>query len=118
MQATLEQKKTYTPHADIVERENDFVLYLDLPGAKSDSIDLQYHDETLTIEAAIEPRQADETKYFAREYGIGNYRRTFRIHETIDDEKIEARYEQGVLKLTLPKKQAQPKKIQVQVHHG
>ena len=104
----------YRPNVDVCEKDNEVVIQADLPGATPDSIDVDFDDGTLTIAAKVAARHGGDTRFLAREYGTGDYRRTFRVSEVVDAEQIVADYAEGVLTLRLPKIQAaQPRKIAV-----
>lgn len=106
---------TYAPNVDIIERDDELMVVADVPGATAEHVDIQYERDLLSIYARVEPRQAPTTEYLLREYGVGDYDRSFRIGEGIDAEKIQARLSQGVLELYLPKSEAfRRKKITVQ----
>ena len=103
----------YRPNVDIVELPNELVLFADTPGARADSIDVQYENGELTVRAMVEPRQP-AANYLLREYGVGGFIRTFRVGDQIDASRISAEYADGVLKLHLPKAEAvRPRKIDV-----
>lgn len=103
----------YSPNVDIVELPHELVLFADTPGARSDSIDVQFENGELTVRAEVEPRQPD-ANYLLREYGVGGFVRTFRVGDQIDASRITAEYADGVLKLHLPKAEAiRPRKIEV-----
>ena len=104
----------FRPNVDIQERAEELLVVADVPGAKSDSIDLHFEDGMLTIHAKVPPRQDHDHRYLLREYGVGDYYRTFRVSEAVDATKITAEYADGVLTLHLPKAEAvKPRKIQV-----
>lgn len=106
---------TYVPHVDILEKQDELTLLIDMPGAESDKIDVQFEDGTLAILGTVPPRHPD-ARYLAKEYGVGNFYRTFQVDESIDVEGIKAEYRDGVLTLHLPKvAAARPKKIEVKV---
>ena len=107
-------QRTYVPNVDIVEADGDLQVFADLPGASSDSIRVDYEDGVLTIHADVPARQPEGTKYVLREYGVGAFHRSFRVADTVDASKIEARYRDGVLTLTLPRVEAaKPRRIEV-----
>ena len=104
----------YRPNVDILELEDELLLMADVPGAQSDALDVRFEEGMLSIHAKLSPRQPPETEYLLREYGVGDYYRTFRISEAIDASKISADYTDGVLTLHLPKSEAvRPRKIKV-----
>jgi HSP20 family protein len=104
----------YRPNVDIVEQKDELLVMADVPGAKSDSIDVKFEDGTLEIQAAIAPRESDERDCLLREYNVGDYYRSFQVSEAIDASRISAEYADGVLTLRLPKAEAvKPRKIAV-----
>jgi len=105
----------YRPNVDIYELPDELVVLADMPGAKNDQIDIQFEDGSLTIHARVPDRHESQGPYLRKEYGVGDYYRTFRVSEHIDASRISAEYSAGVLMLHLPKAEAvKPRKIQVQ----
>ena len=103
----------YRPSVDILERSDELVVLADVPGASPDQIDLHFEDGTLTIHAKVPPRNQD-VAFLVREYGVGDYWRTFQVAETVDAGKITADYADGVLAIHLPKAEAaKPRKIPI-----
>ena len=96
----------YVPNVDILETPEKYVLRADIPGASAESVDIQYERGTLTIHARVEPRKRDGARMLLREYGIGDFHRSFQIGEGIDSSGIQAECENGVLTLHLPKSAA------------
>jgi len=107
--------RVYSPNVDIVELENELLLIADVPGARPDAVDINYEQGLLTLHVGVEPRQQEEeTDFLCREYGVGDYYRSFQIGEGIDARKIDAELKDGVLTVHLPKTEAaKPRKIQV-----
>ncbi len=106
--------RVYRPHVDILE-DQDLVLVADMPGARSDSIDINFEDGILTVHGRVEPRHAPDTHFLLQEYGVGDFYRTFRVSEQVDASKIRAEFRDGVLTVYLPKaEEAKPRKITVQ----
>ena len=106
----------YRPNVDILEQNDELVVLADMPGAKGDAIDLNFEDGTLEIHAPVTPRRGDGETCLLREYGVGDYYRSFQVSEAIDAGKISAQYADGVLTLRLPKTEAvKPRKIAVGV---
>jgi HSP20 family protein len=104
----------YRPNVDILEVGDELLVLADVPGASGQDIDVDFEDGNLTIHAKVEPRQEESTEYLLREYGVGDYYRTFRVSEAIDAAKISAEYADGVLTLHLPKAEStKPRKIEV-----
>lgn len=98
----------------ILERGDELVVLADLPGAKSDQIDINCEKGVLTLHAAVPTRQSEDQRYLVHEYGIGDYYRTFQVSESIDASRITAEFTDGVLTLHLPKPEAlKPRKIAI-----
>jgi HSP20 family protein len=106
----------YAPQVDILEKENDLVMAADLPGVGAQDVEIHYEDGLLTIQGRVEPRQNEsKTNYLLREYGVGDFYRSFRIGSGIEVDKILAEIKHGVLMVHLPKAEAlRPRKITVQ----
>ncbi len=99
-------ERHYRPNVDIFDRADEIVILADLPGASQETIQVDYEEGELSIEARVEPRQDTEARFLVREYGTGDFRRTFRVSEVVDAEQISASYSEGVLTVHLPKVQA------------
>jgi HSP20 family molecular chaperone IbpA len=111
---TTRGEQFYRPNCDILEEENELLVLADVPGAKGPEIDIRFEDGALTIHAPVRDRQAEDQAYVLREYGVGDFYRTFQVSESIDAAKISADYNDGVLTLHLPKAEAlKPRKISV-----
>ena len=110
--------RPWSPAVDIYETENELVLKADVPDVDLKDIDVRVENQTLTISGArnFEP-QNGETKGFHRiERNYGKFVRSFAVPNTFDTEKIAAAYKNGVLSVTLPKREAaKPRQIKVEV---
>ncbi len=97
----------FVPVCDIIEQADEWIVQADLPGATSDNIDINFERGMLTLHATVQSRQDEECgNFLLREYGIGDFHRTFEIGEGIEADKIHAAFKHGVLTLHLPKKEA------------
>ena len=113
------EKKLYGRHAknmmktDIKEQEDGYELEMDLPGFTKDEITAEQKDGYLTISASKgldKDEQEKETgKYIRRERYAGACQRSFYVGEDITEQDIKAEFKHGILKLFVPKKEAQPK---------
>lgn len=114
--ATVERTHTgttYVPRCDIVETDDELLLYGDLPGVTPENLDVRFENERLIIHGKVEPRHEDR-EFVYGEYGIGDYYREFQIFEDVDTEKISADLKNGVLCVHLPKTEtAKPRRIEV-----
>ena len=108
-------KKLYGRHAknmmktDIRETDEGYEVNMDLPGFKKDEIEVQLENGYLTVSAAkgLDKDEADKKgKYICRERYAGEMSRSFYVGENILDTDIRARFENGILKLDVPKKEA------------
>jgi HSP20 family protein len=104
----------FVPAVDIYETAEEYVVMAEMPGCDPKGIDVQFESGVLSIYGRVAPRQVPETGWLAREFGIGDYARTFNVTESIETDKISAEYEQGILTLRLPKVEtAKPRRIEV-----
>ncbi|MDZ4121180.1 MAG: Hsp20/alpha crystallin family protein [Candidatus Cloacimonadaceae bacterium] len=104
------EENTRSMAMDIVEHEKDFELLANLPGFKKDDVKISVHDNQLMIEAKMSEQKEEKkgTVYRCERYS-GSYRRNLLLPENADIAKISARMEDGVLKLSIPKKEPSPK---------
>ncbi|KUY55108.1 MULTISPECIES: Hsp20/alpha crystallin family protein [unclassified Burkholderia] len=105
---------TLTPAVDIYEGNQGVTLWADLPGVTKDKLDVKVHDSSLSIEAeAVVPTPANLRLQHA-EVREPHFARTFTLSPDFDTSKIEANLQDGVLKLTIPRRdEARPRRIEV-----
>jgi HSP20 family molecular chaperone IbpA len=112
-----EQTKTgavFTPQVDIFETEKEITLLADMPGVKSGKLNIDLRDDILTITGDVEPVESAAEEDVLIEYETGRFYRQFTLSEVIDQNKIDAKLGDGVLRLTLPKvEKATPRKIAI-----
>ena len=103
----------YQPHVDIHDTGADVVVVADLPGASAEGIDVTFDDGVLSLKASVPPR-AIPGRAIRREYGVGDYRRCFRLGEGFDATAITADYRAGVLTIRVPRvASAAPRRVPV-----
>ena len=117
-------KTLYGKHAknvmktDVKETDNSYEVDIDLPGFKKDEIEAKLEDGYLTISAAkgLDKEEKDEKdgKYIRKERYSGAMSRSFYVGDELKQEDIKAKYEDGILKLSVPKKE--PKKVETTKH--
>jgi HSP20 family protein len=109
--------RPWSPSVDIYETENELVLKADLPDVDQKDIDVRVENQTLTIAGERKFEKKEDNKGFHRiERSYGNFVRSFAVPNTFDTEHIGAQYHNGVLSVTLPKKEAaKPRQIKVEV---
>lgn len=104
----------FTPEVDIFETEHEITVLADMPGVASDGVNIELHEGVLTLNGEIKPwENAGETDVLI-EFETGRYYRQFSVSNAIDQSKIDAKLEDGILRLTLPKAQkAMPRQITI-----
>lgn len=97
-----------TPAVNVVETNDDFRLEMVAPGMKKDNFNLELQEHVLTISYDHEDNREGvrrDWKYITREYNYHSFSRSFSLPETIESEKIQAKYEDGILNVIIPKKE-------------
>ena len=112
--------RPWAPSVDILETENDLVLKADVPGVELKDIDIQIENGTLTLKGERKFEQESQNKGYHRlERSYGSFVRYFTLPDTVDAEKVHAAYNNGVLTVTLPKKEiAKSRTVKVQVSNN
>jgi HSP20 family protein len=112
-----QSNRPWSPSVDIYETENDLVLKADLPDVELKDIDVRVENQTLTIAGERRFEKKDSAKGYHRiERNYGNFVRSFAVPNAFDTDHINASYHNGVLNVTLPKKEAaKPRQIKVEV---
>ena len=96
---------------DVKETNNGYELNIDLPGYKKEDVKAELKDGYLTVHAETKSKKDEKDeggKYLRRERYYGSCNRSFYVGEAVTDEDIKARFEDGILKITFPKKEVQP----------
>jgi HSP20 family protein len=106
---------TWTPSVDIYETENSLVLTAEVPGIKEDDVEIKIEDNTLILQGERKfEKETKEESYHRIERSYGSFYRSFTLPSSIDQDKIQAEHENGVLRITMPKKpEMKPKKVKV-----
>lgn len=110
--------RPWSPNVDIKETADEIVLQADVPGVDAKDIDIKLDDGTLTLKG--ERKFQEEKKgegYHRIERGYGSFVRCFSVPDSVDPEKIQAAHKNGVLTITLPKKElAKPRSVKISVN--
>jgi HSP20 family protein len=108
---------TWAPAVDIHETEQELVVKADLPGVKAEDLDVRVENNLLTIRGERKfEKKVNEQNYLRVERSYGSFSRSFSLANTVNTEAIKADYKDGVLTLSIPKREeAKPKQIKVQV---
>ena len=115
--ASAEQIKpgpVFTPNVDIFETDKEIIVLADIPGVKAPDLSIDLRDDTLTLTGEVKPLNRPEEEDILIEYQFGRYYRQFTLAEVIDQRKIHAALDNGVLRLTLPKlEKVMPRQITI-----
>ena len=111
---------SWAPAVDIFETEHELVVNADLPGVNPNELDIRVENNILTIRGERKfEKTANESNYLRVERSYGTFARSFSLSNTVKSEAIKADYQNGVLKLSIPKREeAKPKQIKVTVSTG
>ena len=107
---------SWTPAVDIKETESDIRVELELPGLKPEDVEITAENGVLTIrgEKRSERKEDEQSRYHVVERTYGAFMRTFQLPQGIDEDQINAEFENGILALRVPKAALpQPKRIQI-----
>lgn len=106
----------WAPSVDIQEKDDQFIINADIPGVKPEEVEVRMENGGLTIQGERKSEQRKEEKGFRRvECSYGSFYRRFALPDTADSSKIEAKAKNGVLEITIGKREAsKPKSIKVQ----
>jgi len=111
------QVRPWAPAVDIYETENELVLKADIPDVEMKDIDIRLENGTLALKGERKFEDEQKTKGFHHaERSYGSFARYFTLPDTVETDKVRAEYKNGVLTLTLPKKEvAKPRQIKIEV---
>ncbi len=106
-----------TPSVDVAETDEAFEISAELPGMSEDNIDVSLSDGVLTLRGEKKDEREEKGKqYYLSERRYGSFQRSFRLPDGVEENKIDAKFEKGILKITLPKSPqaaSQAKKISI-----
>jgi len=111
----MSEKKFIIPPADIYESKEKYHIVLDIPGTLKESIEITTEGDLLTVTGKV-PEVSKDWKPISNELTLGEYKREFTIGNKVNRETIQAKYENGILKIDLEKsEQIKPRKIEVKI---
>ncbi|WP_103070714.1 Hsp20/alpha crystallin family protein [Aquimarina sediminis] len=106
-----------TPAVNVKETDNDYTVELASPGLVKEDFNIELDNDTLTISASSKSEndtKEDNGKYTRKEFSYSTFKRSFSLPDTVDSTRIEASYENGILLISIPKKEeakVQPKRL-------
>jgi len=106
---------TWTPSVDIYETENELVLSAEIPGLAEKDVEIKIEDNTLTLQGERKfEKETKEENYHRIERAYGSFYRSFTLPNYIDQDKIKAEHENGILKIIMPRKsELKPRKVKI-----
>lgn len=108
--------KDWYPAVDVLEEKDRYTVKAELPGVKQEDIKISLDDNVLTLKGERKSETEKKDDYYYRERVYGEFSRSFRLPTDVDAEKIEATYQDGVLKVDIPKsEEVKPKEISITV---
>ena len=104
------------PAVDLIDKKDKMIVKVELPGVEQKDVKLSLADNNLTIQGEIKKdEEIKKEDYYYRERAYGNYARTISLPIEVDKEKINAKFKNGILEVTMPKKpEVQPKEITIE----
>ncbi len=111
------ERQSWTPSIDVIETDDSIKLKAELAGMNPKDINIEIQDNVLTVSGERRfQEEVKEDKYYRIERRYGSFSRSLALPQTVDENRIEANYENGVLEVTVPKVEiAKPKKISVAI---
>ena len=117
--APLEGREAFADQlkVNIVENEDNYSLTAEVPGLKEKDISLEIADGRMTLKGHVEvSKEAEEKSYRMKEFSRRSFERSFTIGEGIDQDRVSAKLDSGILTVVLPKKEeAKPKTVKVEI---
>ena len=111
---TTRPGRVFEPQVDIFESEEAIVVLADMPGVDPSGLDIDLRDNLLTITGTVRLEQKGDERVLAREFEAGSFYRQFRLSNAVDQGRIDAALDRGVLRLTLPKAEThKPRKVEI-----
>lgn len=102
----MENHRSTVPAVNIIDNDTNFELSLAVPGRQKEDFNIEIDDNVLAISAEVKNESDNLTEnYTRREFSFTSFKRAFTLPDTVDTEKIEASYENGILHFVLPKKE-------------
>jgi HSP20 family molecular chaperone IbpA len=104
----------YVPSTDIYETDDALKVVMEVPGVDRKNVEVKLEDDELRVDARIDFAHYEGMEPLYTEYNVGHFARTFSLSQSIDQSKIEASLNDGILTITLKKvEQAQPRRIEI-----
>jgi HSP20 family molecular chaperone IbpA len=113
-QETTVPARFYQPNTDIFEEEGSLTVVMEMPGVQKDNVGITIEKNVLDVEGKIDFSPYEDLEPLYTEYNVGHYKRSFSLSSKIDQSKISAEMDDGLLTLVLPKaEEAKPRTIKI-----
>lgn len=99
------------PRSNILEDDNGFTLEFAVPGMDKNDFNINIEKNIITISADVKENENEEKRFVMKEFENGSFKKSFIIPKSVEQEKIKADYKNGILYVTLPRKQEEQAKI-------
>ena len=109
-------RASFQPQINLSENDRSFEITLAIPGFKKEDIELELKDNRLSIRGEYKLKSSDTDKFHRNEISNGNFERAFKLPENVDIEKIEAKHEDGLLKILMTKKELNEQKKVIKIN--
>src|SRR5919112_1306921 len=120
-QEQQQQLTGWAPAIDVVQRDEDLVVRAEIPGARPEDVDITVQNRVLTISGKLEEEREEERQgYLVKERRFGTFRRSLQLPQDVDEDQIHARFENGVLEVTIQGAAAamEPRRVQIEGTDG
>jgi HSP20 family protein len=108
------QGRYYIPYSDIYETDDALTIVMEMPGVEKNAVNIALENDVLRVDGQIDFSKYEGMEPVYTEYNVGHYTRSFTLSDKIDQERISAQLDDGVLTLSLPKaREAQPRRISI-----
>lgn len=110
------EEEMHVPRVDVIDREDEVLIRAEVPGVAKDDLDISMSDDSLTLRGSVEHEEhREEEDYVVQETRHGAFSRTIPLPAYVDQTKVKARYNDGIVELTLPKtERSKRRKIEIE----
>ena len=106
--------RVFLPVTDIFETDQALTVVMEMPGVDRNNVDVRVENDVLTVEGRLDFSKYEGLQPLYTEYNVGNYARSFHISSKVDQDRISAELNDGIMNLVLPKaERAKPRRIKV-----
>lgn len=109
------QATAWAPRVDVIDNDDAYLVHVDVPGVSKDNLKINYQDGVLSISGERKHESEEkENNYLRVERSYGRFDRSFKLPQSVDVDRIEAKYTDGVLTVTVPKaEESKPREISI-----